>query len=75
MSGPGRCEHLPTGKRKESGKAGLITGAECVEVVMRSRGITANLVKVVSNFPLQGFQLVIVGTCLYTRYGTNTVAG
>lgn len=51
VSSPGPCERLPAGKRKGSGKAGLIAGAACVEVVVRSRGITANLVKVVLNFP------------------------
>lgn len=55
VSAPSSCKLLPCGKRNESGKARLITRAECIEIVAWSRGITANLVKVVS--PCKGLSL------------------
>lgn len=40
-----------------------------------SWGITAHILKVVPNFTLQGSQLIVVSTWLYSRYGTSTVTG
>lgn len=61
------CEHLTTGKRKERESK-----AEHGSRVL-SGGITAAMVKVVPNFTLQGSQLIVVSTWLYSRYGTGTV--